>query len=168
MNILDVNAKDPLSKIVDSLTEFLGFWGFTELQARLWAILFLSTKSLDLEQLGKITGQSTEVVFSSLEDLKKYHLVKSTDANLKTYTTNEDIMSCIRMVIKMREIPLLENIKLMAKNLVIEDIKEPAFPVSEKSIDSLAKMTKTAESFLKALLAIGSLQLPKLRNPFSK
>jgi DNA-binding transcriptional regulator GbsR (MarR family) len=165
---MNTSAKDPLSNIVDSLTEFLGFWGFTELQARLWAILFLSTKALGVEQLGKITNCSEEEVLSSLDELKKFHLVKPIDASLKTFTTNEDIMSCIRMVIKMREIPLLESIKSMAKNLVIEDIKEPAFPVSEKSIESLAKMTKTAESFLKALLAIGSLQLPKLRNPFSK
>ena len=157
-----------LANLIELLATFLGFWGFGKNQSRIWALLFLSAKPLTSSQISGLIAIIDEDLKRELDYLEKFQLVFKARGTEAAYSTNEDILTCIRTVIRQRELPLIAELKSKALSINLAEIKSEEIEVNRARIDALLKMIKTAENFLKALLAIGSIQLPKLKNPFSR
>jgi DNA-binding transcriptional regulator GbsR (MarR family) len=145
-------------KEVDNLCikvgSFIEYWGFKEIEGRIWCHLLLSNRALCPQDLMQLTGVSKGLVSISLTRLLDYNVVRiehKRGRRTQYYQVNENVIDVIRGVLISRESKLLESIEQSAMTLK----KLPKGQTSELSLERaefLLKFVKTASHFLNVLL----------------
>ena len=133
---------------------FIEYWGFKEIEGRIWCHLLLSNRPLCPQDFMDRTGVSKGLVSISLSRLLEYEVVRleyTRGKRTQFYQVNENVVDVIKGVLMSRESKLLETIQQSVMALK----KLPKSQTSELSLERaefLLKFVKTASHYLKVLL----------------
>jgi len=162
----DLAEDQSLDLVADTIGQLMEFWGFKRVLGRLWAVLFLSEKPLNAQDLAERLGLSAGAVNMGLHDLLDWgaiHRVSLRDSRKDYYQAEGNIWKLISRVLSERELHRLqsamENMETAKRSL--KNIKEGAeVPVEGhtqlafqiKRLEELSRLGKLGRRMLELLL----------------
>ena len=153
MNYMITQELLKLRELSGLVGDFIRYWGFRRIHGQIWAVLYLSKKSLSGVELVEFLGVSKALVSPALQELQDEGLIKEVESeNQKTkrYAAVEDATSVIREVLRRREKPLMESIVDRHHELASE-ISEGGF-VDADRFAKVGSLIQTAHLSLLTLL----------------
>ena len=142
--------------VVDSVGEFIEYWGFKKIHGRVWAMIYLSDKPISTPDLVSKLGVSKGLVSIAINELLDYQLIHKASKVIyggQTYTAEEDIGSVIRKVLRDRELGLLTKVEVALEKLA--SYSEPELErsnISKSRLKELTHLTTTHKTLLKAMV----------------
>ncbi len=147
-----------LSELVNQVGNFIEYWGFKNVQGRLWAHLWLSSEPLDAGDLMKRLGISKALVSISMKEMLEYEVVQEVGKSERgtiLYRANPDKEMVILNVLRRRERMMMSRIasafQLLEK---MNPIDKKFYRISEAQMDGMGEMIKNVEMLLDILLAM--------------
>ncbi len=152
----NVKLPNEAIKLINSVGEFIEYWGFKAIEGKIWCTLFLSDQPLDATQIRERLHISKGLVSISIKRLLDYKVIeefgKSTYGT-HLYQSSPDLMNVILSVLRLREKKLLEEVhhqcleidKLPKKDLEISKI-------DSNRITMLSEFTEQAHLLLSTLV----------------
>lgn len=143
-----------VDKLCIKVGSFIEYWGFKEIEGRIWCHLLLSDIALCPQDFMERTGVSKGLVSISLARLLEYDVVRLEyirGRRTQYYQVNENVVDVIKGVLISRESKLLESIEQSVMALK----KLPKSQTSGLSLERaefLLKFVKTASHYLKVLI----------------
>ncbi len=148
------NFPPELDLLCLTVGKFIDYWGFKEIEGRIWCHLFLSHRPLCAKDIMERTSISKALVSISLARLLEFNVVRVEFIEGKKtqyFQINEDVTSVIRDVLRHRERRLLSNVESslkLLKELNPEDLKL----IDSKRLLFMQKMVNIAKKFLDAII----------------
>ena len=143
-----------LDDVCKLLGAFIEYWGFKEIEGRIWGHILLSNRPLCPSDLMIRTGLSKGLISVSLTRLIDYNVIKKSHIEgrkTQYYVINENITEVIVNVLKHRERKMLTSILSVIKTL--EKLpKSELGAVSLKRLKYLSKITNIACRLLDILI----------------
>lgn len=165
--LVDINRPNYLPKELDevclAIGDFIEYFGFKQIEGRLWAHTLLAKTELCSRDYMNRTGISKGLVSISIARLLDYNVLKVSREEGKTiyYQVNMDISSVIKDVLRRRERKLLSKIdssidllqgisKIEAQNIDLKRLKYLKGLVNnaKKVLDTLIFTQKAVHLFL--------------------
>ena len=147
-----------LSELVDQIGNFIEYWGFKNVQGRMWAHLWLSSEPLDASDLMKRLGISKALVSISMKEMLEYEVVQEVGKSERgtiLYRANPDKEMVILNVLRRRERMMMSRIasafQLLEK---MNPIDKKYYRISQPQMDEMGEMIKNVEMLLDVLLAM--------------
>jgi DNA-binding transcriptional regulator GbsR (MarR family) len=144
-----------ISQFADRVGQFVGYWGFMELQGKIWALAFVSQKSLSAVEIAQLLGVSKASVSLAMKELIEYKVmftdVKSNKRNLPL-VPNEDLNQVITGVLKIRESRMIDQARRGLKAMVSS--RESDFELNEYRLKKIETLIETAEALLRTVIAM--------------
>ncbi|MCO4793526.1 MAG: hypothetical protein KC493_07435 [Bacteriovoracaceae bacterium] len=134
--------------------KFIEYWGFKEIEGRIWCHLLLSSRPLCPQDLIDRTGVSKGLVSLSLSRLIEYDVIRleyTQGRRTQFFQVNENVTEVIKGVLRTRERKMMakiENSLSLLKNIPPEELGN----VNLKRLKFLHKFVKTASYYLGVLL----------------
>lgn len=159
-NEVDNMTKVPpeLSELVNQVGNFIEYWGFKNVQGRLWAHLWLSSEPLDAGDLMKRLGISKALVSISMKEMLEYEVVQEVGKSERgtiLYRANPDKEMVILNVLRRRERMMMSRISSAFQLLEkMNSIDKKYYRISEAQMDGMGEMIKNVEMLLDILLAM--------------
>ena len=110
-----------IDKVCLEIGRFIEYWGFKEIEGRIWAHILLSSKPLCANDLIERTGVSKGLISISISRLLEYNVIKIDSIvgrRTQYFQVNEDVTDVIKEVLKGREYKLLNQIEIVVKELL--------------------------------------------------
>lgn len=101
-----VNIPEELDNLCLSIGRFIQYWGFKEIEGRIWCHLLLSNEPLCAQELMTRTGVSKGLMSISLARLLEFDVIRheyTEGRRTQYFQVNEDITSVIKNVLNLRE-----------------------------------------------------------------
>ncbi|TVQ80749.1 MAG: hypothetical protein EA369_01990 [Bradymonadales bacterium] len=142
--------------LVDQIGDFIEFWGFKNVQGRIWAHLFLSDEALDAAELMKRLEISKALVSISIKEMLEYDVIEEagkSERGTTLYGPNYDQESVILNVLRRRERLMLSRIASahrVCKSL--RDAEKVRLNISEAGVSRMGSLIDKGEALLEALL----------------
>lgn len=137
--------------------KFIEFWGFKEIEGRIWSHLFLSNHPLCSHDLIERTGVTKGLISISLNRLMEYNVIRIEYIEGKRtqyYQVNENIFDVIRGVLKVRELNMLSSIE-KSSILLKNTLEKKNEDVSLSRLNYLIYFVKTSRYYLRLLVKGG-------------
>jgi len=137
--------------------KFIEFWGFKEIEGRIWSHLFLSGQPLCSRDLMERTSVTKGLVSVSLARLMEYNVIRIEYIEGKRtqyYQVNENIIDVIRGVLKSRELTMLASIERRSI-LLKRSIEKNDNDLNLARLNYLISFVKTSSYCLKLLIKGG-------------
>jgi DNA-binding transcriptional regulator GbsR (MarR family) len=147
-------ARNNFPKEIDltcrSIGAFIEYWGFKEIEGRLWCHLLLSKEPLCAQDLINRTAVSKALVSISINRLIEFNVIEVDHVKFRRtqyFNVNQNVSQVIKGVLRSRELILLKDSLSKAKAL-------KSLPPSKlvnvdlKSLNFLIKMIKIGETIL--------------------
>ena len=134
--------------------KFIEYWGFKEIEGRLWCHILLSNRPLCPQDLINRTGVSKGLVSLSLSRLLEYEVIRLEyieGRRTQFYQVNENVTKVIKEVLRKREKQMLKDVEKAVKSLKSVP-KEMLKDLSFHRIDFLMNLVRTASNYLRILL----------------
>jgi len=145
-----------LKEYVDLVGNFIEYWGFKNVQGRIWAHLYISEQPLDAAEIMKRLGISKALVSISLKEMLDYQVIEEagkSDRGTTVYRANPDQQQVIFGVLRRRERMMLSRIsssfRLVEKMAKSE---KDRLGISSSALESTRNMISETESFLDVIL----------------
>jgi len=140
-------------RLAESVGEFIKYWGFKEIQGRIWVYIYLSKNPITATDLTEKLGVTKGLVSIALSEMLAYQVIEKVNlgsAKSPGYQSSTDLVQVIYNVLRNRELKLttkiLDNVESLAT-----DMENDAPRLLEK-INKLQDMTKFAVDSLSKLL----------------
>lgn len=143
-----------LDELCIEVGKFIEYWGFKEIEGRLWCHLLLANKPLCPQDLMDRTGVSKGLVSISIARLLEYEVIRheyTKGRRTQYFQINENITDVIQNVLRSRERKMISGIQ-KAVDLLGGLPKEQLQDINLKRIAFLQKMVKTASNYLEILI----------------
>ncbi len=110
-----------LTEVAESVGKFIEYWGFRSIHGRVWALIYLSDRSISTPEIIEQLGVSKSLVSTAINELIEYGLI-SADIKVtfgaQTYLAVDDVAQVVRKILRERELTLLSqaesNMKLLS------------------------------------------------------
>lgn len=150
------NIKFPkeLDQLCIAVGRFIQYWGFKEIEGRIWCHILLSKRALCAKDLMNRTGVSKGLVSISLKRLLEYNVIREEfviDGKIHYYQVNENITQVIKDVLRNRERKIITEI-LACIELVSELPKAESKGINTYRLEYLKKIVRHAQLILKTLI----------------
>lgn len=143
-----------LDHLCHLIGQFIEYWGFKNIEGKIWAHLLLANRPLCAQDLIERIGVSKGLVSISIARLMEYEVIEihhTEGKRTQFFQVNDNITEVIKGVLRSRERKLLANIS-SAINLLEQVPLEELNEVSVKRIRYLKKITQYAAKILDILL----------------
>lgn len=155
--ITDLKQCEYLPKELDELClaigDFIEYFGFKQIEGRIWAHTLLAKKDLCSRDYMKRTGVSKGLVSISIARLLDYKVLKVSKEEGKTiyYQVNMDVTSVIKDVLRRRERKILS--KIYSSLELLQGIsKEEAQNIDRTRLKYLKGLVSNAQKVLDTLI----------------
>jgi DNA-binding transcriptional regulator GbsR (MarR family) len=152
------NVPPELTELVNQVGNFIEYWGFKNVQGRIWAHLWLSSEPLDAADLMKRLDISKALVSISMKEMLEYEVVlevgKSERGTL-LYRANPDKEKVIMNVLRRRERMMMARISSAFKLLEkMNPIDKKYHRLSQDQMSQMGEMVGNVEFLLDSILAM--------------
>ncbi len=166
---MDNSRKQSLLDFVDSIGDFIEYWGFKKVHGRIWALTYLNDSPIDANYLMENLKISKALTSMSIKELLQYNVlleVKKSRPETQKYKANPDITSVIMKVLKDREMKLLKQIhqnfnKVKKNSHNIENL-------NPLKLDEVGTMISTAQSVLSTITQLGQVDFKDIDESFTQ
>jgi DNA-binding transcriptional regulator GbsR (MarR family) len=145
-----------LDELVNQIGNFIQFWGFKNVQGRIWAHLFLSEEPLDAANLMKRLDISKALVSLSVKEMLQYKVIEEVGKSERgtiLYRANPNTTEVILNVLRSRERLMLSRISSAFRLCENMGEREKAkLKLSSEQLKDMKDMIQTAEGALDMLL----------------
>lgn len=145
-----------LDELVNQVGNFIQFWGFKNVQGRIWAHLFLSQEPLDAAALMKRLGISKALVSLSIKEMLQYKVIEElgkSERGTILYQANQNTTEVILNVLRSRERLMLSRISSafrLCENM--GEREKEKLRLSSEQLIKMKELIQTAEMSLDAIL----------------
>jgi len=132
--------------VAESVGKFIEYWGFKEIEGKIWTHIFLADQPMCAQELMERTGVSKGLMSISLARLLEFDVIRVEYTRLKRtqyFQVNEDVTEVIKGVFRQRERVLLADVR---KNINL---------LSDLSKNDLQGVNQARVKFLKKMVTIG-------------
>ncbi|MGK0367232.1 MAG: DNA-binding transcriptional regulator GbsR (MarR family) [Thermoproteota archaeon] len=143
-----------LDSLCIQIGKFIEYWGFKEIEGRLWCHLLLANRPLCAQDLIDRTGVSKGLVSLSLTRLLEFDVIRleyTQGRRTQFFQVNENVTDVIKGVLRTRERKILANIE-NSVNLLKSVPKEELGQINLKRLKFLQKFVKAASFYLNILI----------------
>lgn len=145
-----------IDKVCVSVGKFIEYWGFKEVEGRIWCHILLAKEPLCAQDIMDRTDITKGLASISLARLVEYNVIRIEKLNrpgkTQYYQINENVTEVIREVLRNRERKIITDVAHSIENLLDVPEEELSQYISIDRLNFLKKMVKTARSMLKALI----------------
>jgi DNA-binding transcriptional regulator GbsR (MarR family) len=143
---------DNLNETLDSVGEFIEYWGFKHIHGRIWALIYLSEEPISTPYIVKTLGVSKGLVSIAINELLEHELISEAGKvknGALTYTSREDAAKTVRRVLRNRELVMVskaeQQLNLINANSKSELKKQN---ISKEKLFDLLDLTSVSKSIL--------------------
>lgn len=144
-------------ELATQIGQFIEYWGFKRIHGEIWAHVYLSQDPIDATTLAKRLNVSKALISLAIKDLVDYKVIHVCGAGPRRkvlLTANEDIISVISSVLRMRERKMLATIQSSFRNLKKLSAEDKnKLNMDPERTDNLGEMISMAESTLDMLIS---------------
>jgi DNA-binding transcriptional regulator GbsR (MarR family) len=136
-----------LTKLADSVGDFIRYWGFRRVHGQIWTLLYLKNQAISPTEIAKSLGVSKSLISSALVELEDHKLIMPVDneitGNKKTkfFKAESDVIKIIQDILKNRELKLINSVK---EN--IDKLQKKKNSVDPERLASLELWTSVAQA----------------------
>ncbi|MBI4819090.1 MAG: MarR family transcriptional regulator [Deltaproteobacteria bacterium] len=161
--VQDDENSDPVERRIlqacDAVGEFIAYWGFKNIHGRIWTLLALRREPLTQADISRKLGVSRGLVSMSIDDLRKYGLVRSVgDERGAPCAAVFDVWPTVSDILRSREWMLVETARLAfegaLEELNLAEARGARTAYDPSRVRALLAMTEVAQGFLKILLKL--------------
>ena len=166
---LDPKQNPELKALAKLVGAFIEYWGFKEVQGRMWCYLYLLEEPLSSLQLGQLLEISPALVTQSVQVLLEYRVIEKAEKGVNgvlRYRANPNVAEAISSVLSRRESVLLGKIDVAQARVASarrKKSKERAPQVNGERLEQVGHWVSLAHLVLEA--GIECLRGP--RSPFA-
>lgn len=146
-----------LKTFVDQVGDFIEYWGFKNVQGRIWAHLYLSKEPLDAAELMKRLDVSKGLISISLKDMLQFQVIEEcgkSDRGTVVYHANPNQRQVIFNVLRQRERMMMSRVSTSIRVLDKMPKKDKEkMKISNEGLESARELVDQAESFLDIILS---------------
>lgn len=146
-----------LKTFVDQVGDFIEYWGFKNVQGRIWAHIYLSSEPLDAAELMKRLDVSKGLISISLKDMLQFQVIEEagkSDRGTIVYRANPNQRQVIFNVLRQRERMMMSRVSTSIRVLDKMPKKDKEkMKISSDGLGSARELVDQAESFLDIILA---------------
>lgn len=150
----DKQVNKRVDDVCVSIGKFIQYWGFKEIEGRIWSHLLLSDKALCAQDLIDRTGVSKGLISISIARLIEYDVIKheyTLDKRTQFFQVNPNVMHVIEGVLKSREKNILDSISNAINALKsIENLSDHNIDLSR--LEYLSQMINKGSKFLESFI----------------
>ncbi|MBC7691772.1 MAG: hypothetical protein H7222_08375 [Methylotenera sp.] len=142
-------------EFIDSVGDFIQYWGFRKIQGRLWAFLHLSPEALSAVEISRTLGVSKSLVSLALPELLTRGVIREVSrghGRTIYYETSPDLMKVITGVLRGRERKLLERSSAAITKLVALSEKKPTPSINLTKAHEVSQFISGAQAILEGLI----------------
>ncbi len=162
---MDPIKNQTVLKFVESVGDFIEYWGFKNVHGRIWALAFLHPEPVDANYFKNSLGISKALTSMSIRELLEYDVlleVKKSRPETQKYRANPDITQVIINVLKKRELKLLKEV-----NKNFHKVQKQKCPqVCPERATDLNNMIDTAETILTTMVGLGQVDFNEVGETF--
>lgn len=145
-----------VEELVNQIGGFIQYWGFKNVQGRIWAHLYMSSTPLDAADLMKRLGISKALVSISIKEMIDFDVIQEagkSERGTTLYRANPEQEKVILNVLRRRERLMLSRISAAHKLCNGVGKKErDRLEISDENLKKLGEMIHKAESILDLVL----------------
>ncbi len=152
----DIYSNPKIEKLANSIGSFIEYWGFKEIQGKIWFLLYITGKEFSTKELREYfdisKGQTSEI----LNELKKFKVVYISGQGkhgVDLYKANDNILESIFSVIKNRELSILTKVLNNIKEISIDKDLIQEFDLDKSRLKKINNLVKYSKSTLNKFLA---------------
>ncbi|NRA45822.1 MAG: hypothetical protein HRU09_12765 [Oligoflexales bacterium] len=156
---MDSQNQKEIKELAIAVGQFIEWWGFRNIDGRIWAVIFLSTKAVSAADLISCLGVSKSLVSRGINELLEHKLIvkeAQIEHGTHTYRCCDDVGAVVRKVLVNRELKMLDEVLAKIEPLSHENNlqEEKAFiAVDPKKLMELKQLTYRSKLVLDVLLA---------------
>ncbi len=152
------NNPPELEELVNQIGNFIEYWGFKNVQGRIWAHLWVANEPLDAAELMRRLKISKALVSISMKEMLEYEVVLEvgkSERGTTLYRANPDQQKVILNVLRRRERMMLNRISSAFRLLEKMDPQDKIYHrISAEQTNRLGEMIQNAEVLLDSMLQI--------------
>lgn len=140
--------------VAESIGNFIEYWGFKEIEGKIWTHLLLADRPLCAKELMERTGVSKGLISISIARLLEFGVIRVEYTRFKRtqyLQVNEDVTEVIKGVLRRRERALLAEVSKNI-NLLSNLGKKELQGLSYKRIQFLNKMVNIGQNIMDTVL----------------
>ena len=148
-----------LKVLAIAVGRFIEWWGFRNIDGRIWAIIYLASKPVSAAELMSCLDVSKSLISRGINELLEHGLIvkeAQIEHGVQTYRCSEDVGAVVRGVLAKREILMLDEVMTGVKNLSSNQGKmseDSPISIDQKKLDLLFSLTKNSKLILSVFLA---------------
>lgn len=150
-----------VNDLVNQIGDFIEYWGFKNVQGRIWAHLFLSDEALDAADLMKRLDISKALVSISIREMLEYEVIEEagkSERGTTLYRANDDQERVILNVLRRRERMMLSRIASSHKLCrSIPQSEKEKLAITEARLAKLGQLIERGELALDLILSTGEM-----------
>lgn len=143
-----------LDEVAQSIGQFIEYWGFKEIEGKIWTHIFLSDRALCAQDLMDRLGVSKGLISISVKRLLDFEVIRvdyTRSKRTQYFQINEDVTTVIKQVLRSRERKMMGEIKSRSEML------STLSPAQSKGINYnrvkfLIKMISVGQKILDAII----------------
>ena len=152
-----MKKSEEVLRLIDSVGNFIEYWGFKKLHGKIWTLVFISREPISTPQIVEFLGVSKGMVSVALNELLEFGLIErghKVEHGAVTYTADEaQVAAVVRGVLKNRELLLiadsmkcLDQLNNMPRNEMLE------LGLSVKKIKAMTNLTESCQNLLQKII----------------
>lgn len=145
-----------MKRVAETIGQFIEYWGFKSIHGRVWVLIYLSSRPLPTPRIVHALGVSKALVSQAISDLVEYSLIradKKAEYGAQTYVAEENISEVIRVILRQRELVLMENALASLEALEsLSSFELDQLGVSHQRLESIKRLTESSKSLLQLFL----------------
>jgi len=148
-----------LSKLADSVGDFIRYWGFRRIHGQIWTLLFLRNEAVSPTEIAKSLGVSKSLISSALTELEDHKLIMPVEDDVvknkktKFFKAEQDVVKIIQDILKKRELKLIANVQTD-----IAKLKKKQGLIDPERLERLELWTSIAHTSVRGISELGSFE----------
>ena len=141
-----------LDNTIESVGEFIEYWGFKKIHGRIWAVIYLSDEPVSTPEIVDKLEVSKGLVSVAINELLDHELISAAGKvknGAVTYTSRENAAQTVRKVLRQRELAMVISAEKALEGLFSkskEKLKEEN--VSKEKVFDLLDLTTSSKKIL--------------------
>jgi DNA-binding transcriptional regulator GbsR (MarR family) len=143
----------PVKQFIETVGQFIEYWGFMRLQGEMWALVFISEKPITAVEMANLLGVSKASISLALRELIDYQVLffdTQSGKRNQPLVANENLGEVIAGVIRLREMQMLNQARLGLSAL--QSPQRTGFALNDKRIKTIETLLDGAQGVLHAFV----------------
>jgi len=171
-----VSLTEPERHIIETIGEFIKFWGFSKHHGRIWALLYLSETPQNAGDIQSALEMSAGLVSMSIKELMHWDVIVKVwvQGDRKDYfRANHDVWHMVTRVMREREYQMItSSMRTLDDALGDLETSEEVGPERREflraRVEALIELSESFAAFLNVLLTQAEANLEELRRISAK